>query len=447
MDGENGGDDLFGFIIPLCQVSSSQEKRLRRCPFGPEHLEADTDESSESAGEIPVASVGIVMVSPPESAEVDHNSTSGDVFHTPPEEAALPSSGEMQPMMTVRDREDEEAVVGSGGTVAVSSGCTATGGTQTVDLSRDSDLGFSEVELTQRAGAGLGANVSQDRVLRRGLSSEEGLDEPPWKKSKISEQNSEELIVDLESQRATPFNQRTELNSEKGVEESPLKKSSISDQNSEELAVDLESQRATPFNQRAELQETVGINENPARSSGERSAMINQLETEAEANGGNSDLGNGDKDLEEGPSNRTIRKANEQGSDKEKITAREFMESIAVLHNASSGKTQETVEQKTAKEHDEQPQRRVLPNSILGQSKNLAGGDDHREVTLLDVLKLLKEDSDDCIPSGSLLEICKRRGMTFPRPKWWPENGANWGDEGFETGNFGRNGRSASGLT
>ncbi|KAM1050218.1 hypothetical protein TB2_031520 [Malus domestica] len=77
---------------------------------------------------------------------------------------------------------------------------------------------------------------------------------------------------------------------------------------------------------------------------------------------------------------------------------------------------------------------RVLPRSIGGQAGSSANGAKEgkpEEVAILDVLKLLKDKYDgngngngnDEIDKSSFLEISKRRGMTFPRPSWWPEGG------------------------
>ncbi|KAK9984796.1 hypothetical protein SO802_034321 [Lithocarpus litseifolius] len=77
---------------------------------------------------------------------------------------------------------------------------------------------------------------------------------------------------------------------------------------------------------------------------------------------------------------------------------------------------------------------RVLPAS-MAQEENRAEGVKHnrgvigKEVTILDVLKMLKqrcddeEAKDDDLKSVSVLEICMLRGVTFPRPCWWPEKG------------------------
>lgn len=78
---------------------------------------------------------------------------------------------------------------------------------------------------------------------------------------------------------------------------------------------------------------------------------------------------------------------------------------------------------------------RVLPASMAREEKRAEGVKNNRgvigkEVTILDVLKMLKqrcdeeeEERDDGLKSVSILEFYKRRGLTFPRPCWWPEKG------------------------
>ncbi|KAM1024422.1 hypothetical protein ACFX13_038426 [Malus domestica] len=81
--------------------------------------------------------------------------------------------------------------------------------------------------------------------------------------------------------------------------------------------------------------------------------------------------------------------------------------------------------------------RRKLPPSISGQAGSSAmdGKEGKKEVSILDVLKLLKnkyngdDNGNNEIGKCSFLEISRRRGMTFPQPAWWPKGGF-----GFEEG-------------
>ncbi|KAM4085538.1 hypothetical protein ACJW30_10G035500 [Castanea mollissima] len=76
---------------------------------------------------------------------------------------------------------------------------------------------------------------------------------------------------------------------------------------------------------------------------------------------------------------------------------------------------------------------RVLPASMAQEENRAEGVKNNRgvigkEVTILDVLKMLKQrcddgEKDDGLKGVSVLEICMRRGVTFPRPCWWPKKG------------------------
>lgn len=111
----------------------------------------------------------------------------------------------------------------------------------------------------------------------------------------------------------------------------------------------------------------------------------------------------------------------------EKSAEKELKESVENTQSHHQGKLQEQI----ANAH--QSSSRVLPPSISGVKKNAAEersdtSEDHPiEVTLLKILKVLKgeqdnesEFDDETLSKLSILEIVQRRGMTFPRPEWWP---------------------------
>lgn len=368
--GETAGDDPFGFLLPLCHVSSSQEERLRRCPFAPERYNPENDESSsESTAEIPVDSTGIIMVSLPETEEGDDNSHSLEVFHTPPEESAAQSSNELRPTVDSVDGGDVccRSPDGGGETVVVGVGSSEVDGAGTVDLSRDSDLGFLEVQLTQRENVYSDLNRSPvevpvteskgARVLRRELSLDDSLGKSPLKKLKISEQNVEESDEELDPERATPPNHGSAL--AKSGEQSSAK-------------------RKLEFTENDNSTEVIELGTEPDKDVFEmRNAASNGI------NGGNA------------------------------------LQETAQLPPAC---------------------RRRLPSSLLGQAENDGDkGNREEEVTMLDVLRLSKDDSDDGFSSCGLLEICRRRGLTFPRPAWWPEDGTDFGgSDDLGTENYGR---------
>ncbi|GLT41529.1 hypothetical protein SLA2020_155860 [Shorea laevis] len=182
-------DDPFGSIAELCQVSSSQESLLRRCRF---FYQAKASAcSSEEEGDyndpayIPVDSTGITMVSPPESAD-NENMHLEDLFHTPPEGSLSAGHGE-----------DHTTIDGGryaeGDTVPVDTDCVDD--MTAVDLGRDTDLVFSEVEVepTQRMDIHSDQNVAfqsepdEARVSKSKFSTaKQSLGESPFKRLKNS---------------------------------------------------------------------------------------------------------------------------------------------------------------------------------------------------------------------------------------------------------------------
>ncbi|CAL0310122.1 unnamed protein product [Lupinus luteus] len=126
-------NDPFTFIIDLCQISPSQEELLRHQPFVGEIV--DQPSPSSAAAD---ADAGILMMSMSQTQYPTEKDASApkdqDVFLTPLEKSlSLPISSDDafdNVSQFVDLRGDSEA-------------------TFYVDLGRDSDLGFSEVQLTQ----------------------------------------------------------------------------------------------------------------------------------------------------------------------------------------------------------------------------------------------------------------------------------------------------------
>lgn len=341
-------NDPFASITKLCHVSASQEERLRHCSFALEsdgcsgHDDGDSSDPTQSM-EVDVASTGIVMVSPPESSEEKDDSNPHDVFQTPTEGSLLASSEEQQQPMAVDGprHSDAEALAG------------CTDGSEAVDLGKDSDLGFSEVELAQRV-------YDEDSVceseklglLRRESSLKESLAESPSKKLKILDPNlaseAPEPCTGALSDSDPEIHQNTEI-----IEDSEV------EANDEEIKV-------------------------CGESSAKRKLAFPYGDTEIVQSESEEDW----EETEEGEVNH------------EKANASKIY--------------------------------RVLPVSMHVPAENRAervdnnGGLNGKEVTILDVLKFLKDgcdEEDDSLKSVSIFDMCKQQGMTFPQPCWWPEEG------------------------
>ncbi|XP_027363184.1 uncharacterized protein LOC113870867 [Abrus precatorius] len=71
---------------------------------------------------------------------------------------------------------------------------------------------------------------------------------------------------------------------------------------------------------------------------------------------------------------------------------------------------------------------RVLPPSLRGRLENAASGKgqgrEENQIPVFNALKLFSKNSredDDILDSLTLFQVAKRRGITFPRPRWWPD--------------------------
>ncbi|OIV92384.1 hypothetical protein TanjilG_09982 [Lupinus angustifolius] len=174
-------NDPFDFIIDLCQISPSQEELLRHQLFVGETV----DQPSPS----PSAAAGILMMSMPQTQYPTEKDASApkdqDVFLTPLEKSlSLPISSD-DPFDNVPQfvdlRGDSDATV-------------------YVDLGRDSDLGFSDVQLTQVVHEELidGNSSGAKRVVvgdkfkgfERELDSNEKISESAMKRLKLSDPKS-----------------------------------------------------------------------------------------------------------------------------------------------------------------------------------------------------------------------------------------------------------------
>lgn len=75
--------------------------------------------------------------------------------------------------------------------------------------------------------------------------------------------------------------------------------------------------------------------------------------------------------------------------------------------------------------------RRQLPPSLKGKEKEVAGDWENWKkkglLDLLDDLKAVLEDTEeDDSKAVDIVETLKKKGATFPRPRWWPPEGEDW---------------------
>ncbi|KAK7330823.1 hypothetical protein VNO77_25027 [Canavalia gladiata] len=378
---------FYAFMHQSSRISSSQEQNLDHTPFvgvGGDIPNDHYDTPSPVYGEFLVASAGIVMVSPPESQD----DIPQDVFHTPPEESSLPSSDEQrrETIIGVDCCPVNHAVDVETGTQGFVDFFSYSDGSEFVDLGRDSELGFSEAQLTQQIDVVEGSrdrlgeipNCQSDefRVLERELPD---LGESPVKRSKHSEHN-------------LGFGSRGDC---LGVQL----------QNMEE------SNAENPYNFGEDLQHRENV---PNAENEENCCKETSM----------------DKNLDSGENFETqivqlgmiTSDGNVNLCESDKLTC-------TVEGNKSSDGAMEA--SGMPEKNDEEQGLRVLPSSIRGRLEK-AGSESEsekvREKTKFPVFYVLKvllqnrhevEDNDDNV---SLFETAKLHGLNFPRPRWWPDS-------------------------
>lgn len=482
-------NDPFASITKLCHVSSSQEEHFRRCRFAHE----PHDESSSHAhdfAEIPLASTGIMMVSPPETPLGNQNDDNApgnndgddvDVFQTPPEEASLASSQsqQQQPVgveygsddRTVEEvRNDEETMV------IDDSNCTD--GSRPVDLGRGTDLGFSSgadscVDVNQAHDKEVThCEYMKTRVLNGELASsntstssnpclrtdaEKSLElifkcmdkfnSPPKKLKNLRPQASRRSIGVEAEKCLTGL-----MKSMEKLDYSPSKRLKIFDKNlvlgasRDSLGFEIEERRGNlgksveELNSDGVFQYNHGLKspqnlhikdifiemngdggEFQGKSSAKRklkySTEVLELESEFEGSDAISGFNEG---RVEGMSN------GKQGSEVNRLcdsskghSARKSIDEIDKLRYVGPRSANSC-----AKEADVRG-KRSLPASFCGKEnvgEKEVGPDgifsrkNYKEVTLLDVLRVLAKDCkhDPSLEHLSILEVAKRSGMTFP---------------------------------
>lgn len=378
-------DDPFAFLTERCKPTASQEEILRTCPFSrqseifPGDSDADSQPPETFAG-IPVDPTGIVMVSPP------------DEFQTPPEDSLPAASSQDQRPPTAVHVAGEENVF-STDAENLSSADTE----RAVDLSKDSDnIGFSEVNLTEEVVDGLSSSNGGHGLVDA---------------CEVFQSESEEFIVlpresnlavdDVVSLGSVPKESKLPFIS-LGPFDPAIARSSTAekdpvvtdtnrvDDNAMTEVLDLEVE---------EIGEQLGEDnmfvDLPLK---ETDVNIGLSEGDEMVRNGNGDMGR--KNIEDLDKFRYV---NPSGVVKRKITSaggrRELPPSISKGGKVAAEETGR--------------------GNLAAKDKIFKG--------LLDALKMVagQLDGGGSEEEGDVdfLETAKRRGMTLPRPRWWPPEG------------------------
>ncbi|KAL6979791.1 hypothetical protein U1Q18_021446 [Sarracenia purpurea var. burkii] len=356
-------DDPFASLIKRCQPTTSQEDILRSCHFSREsEVFPNNDDESPSLKPfgIPVDATGIIMVSLPETPKN---------FQTPPEGSLPAGSEEQRPPVPAVDTHS-----GPQETTAVKKSCTDAG--RTIDLSKDSDdLGFSEGNPTLVIDGGVVLDVDSSRgvdavVVREVFESDCISFEPAPRKRKVSD----EKFEGFEPPRARIGDDAPLITGTNCIENA----------NTEDLHLEVE-----------EIGERLGEDKVYVE--------LSPKETEASVEPREDD---------------DVHKNANGGLAWKRV---KDLDKFKFVGPSGINRSQKGIANVG--------ERRELPSSISGHAKTLGveAGSEDLEVKnrimkgLLDALKMVAGELDD--DSGEdvdFLEIAKRRGMTFPRPRWWP---------------------------
>ncbi|KAL6968712.1 hypothetical protein U1Q18_034506 [Sarracenia purpurea var. burkii] len=389
-------DDPFGRIIKRCQLVSSREDILRSRPFAREsEVFPDGDEESPSLKlfEIPVDATGIVMVSLPESSTSKHESppedsqTASEDFQTPPEDSLPSGSEEQRPPADAVDTRK-----GSDETLVVDEGLTDAG--RAVDLGKDSDnLGFSEGNATLVIDGGGGGVL--DAHNSRGVDAVVALE--------VFESKLEEFIV---------LKRKSSLVCDDISFEHAPKKPKVSDK----ISGGFEPPRDRSGDDAPMSMGTKG-NENA-------NTEVIDLDVEEIGEGLGEDKVYADLSLKKTQAGLAAREGDDVRKNGNGGLARKHIEDLDKFKFVGSSGIN-----RSQKGTVNVGGRRELPFSISGHAKN-RGGDAGLEASaaknqllkdLLAALKMVAGELDDGPGEDvDFLETAKKKGMTFPRPRWWP---------------------------
>ncbi|TYJ98997.1 hypothetical protein E5676_scaffold248G002010 [Cucumis melo var. makuwa] len=325
MDGH--GYDPFDSLAKLCVISHSQEDILRHSSFAgaPKSLDASGFPASQFLQRHPTC---VSTASPPESLEQREQLITPDAYRPPPEQ-----SGGRRPV-AVDDPSVQDAAAAVGG------GCVSNVPTG-VDLGKNDELGFLEVQSTQQT----------DEIEIIGV-----------RRSKVSESG-----TDGEAESAS---KRLKLSNEALGKDSSVP------------LVGLESGRESIL-----IEKSVPV--------GEESGKIDDGK-----------VSNG----EETHCNKN----------KEKLTEKKVENS----HPEEPGEYDGVL--------NCDPWRETLTSTLNGliskekdDDASSSGESGRGNSIIMEILKIVSQversDEDEKLANMDLVEVAMSRGMTFPRPCWWPE--------------------------
>lgn len=383
---DDGDDPFASLIIPKCQTTSSQEEVFRCSRFAgepePVHDNPSSKSSSDASGDEEPAT-GIIMVSLPDSQNDLVTPHEDEDFQTPPEHSNSQHSSK-DDQAPAAPKTPGDRITGGGGdcggeAMEVDDWCAD--GQQGVDLGKDSDsLGFPTMKGNPEIDGGVGvsrvdccsgddrievAEVCDDESRKiGGLEGEVSVSRVCTEKLGTGTSN-DAMMVDAE---------QTEIEK---VGAGKL------DSEFKDVCVGLTNRLITP-----------NVSDKmPVRELEETGCVGVSVE-------------------------KSVRKLEESGL---------ISKSNKTGENGHGGLASKSIEEIEKFKYVGTRGRRELPFSLCAQENTVEGESSVAKKRilkdLLDGLKLVIGEVGDGAEGVDFLETAKRRGLTFPRPRWWQPKG------------------------
>ncbi|KZV50708.1 hypothetical protein F511_19620 [Dorcoceras hygrometricum] len=406
---EEEQEDRFASIIKFCNPTASQEVKLRNCPLARESenfLDSNPDPISSSPEPMQSPPIGIVIVSLPDSSDksADRNSSREEdaVFHTPPEE----------------QNPDE----------------SSSDGARSIDLK---------------------ARFRKKKRLR--ISGVEIGDELTSKKNKVCEELNGDTVPIDDTEMIT-----TELDENEGIRKLPetvdLLSTDSGDDSLEKIAESVF--RDAKEVERGKLEETEGVVEkfmhdcdtgngndvlmttceHVENVKANKYEMPHKNDTCYGTIGNNKSVGNGCVEMRDSGMGGdeefgNITEVENVNKETREVAgwriARKSIEDIdkfKYVGDRENGGLRNT----RVRAVGGVGRKRELPMSLKGKEKNMGDGDVAANSVgtktrmlkdFLHAFNLVVGEAEEGCGDTDFLEIAKSRGMTFPRPRWWPSEG------------------------
>ncbi|KAL2472121.1 Uncharacterized protein Adt_40257 [Abeliophyllum distichum] len=407
----------FDSLIKHCRPTSSQEAKWESCPFDrivDSEPDPDLDFSSPSPSPSPKPydPTVIFMVSAPDSGSIDQSTPQDDdemEFHAPPEQHARSSS--------------EDQNVDAGEPKAVDLGDSL----RTVDLSEDTLVnGVNEL----RKNRFLEEELDNDSVLEKKVVSEEDV-ELEWDGETMPIGETEPAIIEVEGDKNVNDTEVINLETEEIGEELTtinLGDDSVEKMCKEDVAVGKngEAQKTRESKGFSETLELSGVSEELVRVS-KNCDLGKPSEPEEVVKASENDcMGRNSEHEEVVKVTEGEKVCNETGGDKDMVICMN-LEGIDKFKCVNGGSTERKRKERVCGVDGCVGGTCELPLSLKGKEKNNGS----RKVVgnvginngffndLLEVLKPVVLNVDNDSQDVDFLEIAKRRGLTFPRPRWW----------------------------